>query len=302
MSQPEAVTLKSVCGPKYWPAWIGLGLLRLTILLPFSWQVGLGRVIGRLLVKIAGSRAKVARANIQHCFPQLSDSEQQALVVKHFESLGIALFETAQCWWGSRRKLDGVIKHINGLDHVAAAQQQGKGVILLSAHFTTLDIGGRLLVKQCTFAPVYRRMNSQIQEYCTQQGRSKGTDGAIPHTQIKSIIRHLKKGGAIWFASDQQHQGKSSALVDFFGQPAHSATGTSTIAKLGNAVVIPFFTRRVEGGYEIDLLAPLENFPSGDDVADTERYHRLIEQQISKAPEQYLWVHRRFKGAPDAPY
>jgi KDO2-lipid IV(A) lauroyltransferase len=298
----DAIALRSLLGPRYWLAWLGFGLLRLAIMLPFGVQLCLGRAIGRLLIRPAHKRADIARSNIHHCFPRLSAEQQQALLVRHFESLGIALFETAQCWWGSRPKLDRLIKSITGLEHVRAAQQQGQGVILLSAHFSTLDIGGRLLVDQCQFAPVYRRMNNRIQEYFTQQGRSKGTAGAIPHTNIKAIIRHLKNGGAIWFASDQQHQGGNSALVDFFGQPAHSATGTSTIAKLGKAVVIPFFTRRVAGGYEIELLPPLEGYPSGDAVADTARYHRLIEAQVDKAPEQYLWVHRRFKGAPGAPY
>ncbi|MEH6649124.1 MAG: hypothetical protein V7707_03755 [Motiliproteus sp.] len=303
MIQPETVSLKSVCGPKYWPAWIGLGLLRLGILLPFSWQVCIGKGIGRILAKVARNRTEVARANIQYCFPKLNKAEQQTLVEKHFASLGIALFETAQCWWGSPKQLDQLVKSIDGLEHVHAAQQNGNGVILLSAHFTTLEISARLLAKHCLFAPVYRKMNSRIQEYFTQQGRSKGSDGgAIAHTNIKGIIRQLRKGGAIWFASDQQHQGGNSALVNFCGQPAHSATGTSTFAKLGKATVIPFFTRRVKDGYELQLLPALENFPSGDNQADTERYHHLIEQQIELVPEQYLWVHRRFKDAPGAPY
>lgn len=299
----EAVALRSILGPSYWPAWLGLGLLRLAILLPFRAQVVLGRGLGRLLIRPARKRADIARANIRHCFPQLNADQQEALLVRHFESLGIALFETALCWWGSRSQLEHLVRSCRGLEHIAAAQQQGKGVILLSAHFTTLEIGARLLANRCRFAPVYRKMNSPLQEYFAQKGRSKGAEGgAIPHTQMKAIIRHLIKGGTIWFASDQQHQGGNSALVEFFGQPAHSATGTTTIAKLGRAVVIPYVTRRVEGGYEIELLAPLEGYPSGDAVADTARYHRLIEQQVERAPEQYLWVHRRFKDAPGAPY
>ena len=303
----DRVKLGSIIGPKYWLAWLGLLLLRLAIMLPFSVQVWLGRQIGRLLAKLVKKRAAIARANIRHCFPQLSEADQQALVVKHFEALGIALFETGLCWWGSRRKLERLIQRADGLDYLAQAQQQAKeqggGVILLSAHFTTLEIGARLLALQNTFSPVYRRMNSPIQEYFTAKGRTKGSeDGAIPHTQMKAIVRHLKKGGTIWFASDQQHQGGNSALVNFLGKPAHSATGTSTLAKLGRSIVVPYFSRRVENGYEIELLKPLDNFPSGDDAADTARYHRLIEAQVKRVPEQYLWTHRRFKGAPGEPY
>ena len=301
MSQ-EPVKLREVIAPRYWPAWIGIALLRLAILLPFKAQVALGKGVGRLLLPLATKRVDIARANIRHCFPALDEREREALVKRHVESLGIALFETAMTWWGKRSKLDRWIKRLDGLEHIEAARAEGKGIILLSAHFTTLDIGGRLIVDKCSFAPVYRRMNSLLQEYFTQQGRSRGSDGAIPHTNMKGIIRHLKNGGAIWFGSDQQHQGNNSALVDFMGQPAHSATGTSTIARLGKAAVIPFFTRRTDEGYEIEFQPALDNFPSGDDAADTARYHRLIEAQIAKAPEQYLWVHRRFKDAPNHPY
>tara|TARA_R110001583_G_scaffold185625_1_gene345857 strand:+ start:7371 stop:8282 length:912 start_codon:yes stop_codon:yes gene_type:complete len=302
MRKEQQVSLRQVLAPKYWLTWLGLGLLRLSIFLPFSVLERLGKVIGRLLKRLVKKRADVARVNLQHCFPECSAQEIEALLRRHFEALGIALFETALCWWGRPAYLSGLIKEIKGLEHAIAATDKGQGVILLSAHFTTLDIGGRLLVPHFGFSPVYRRMNNPLLEFLTQKGRSKGTQGAIPRENMKALIRHLRSGKAIWFASDQQHQGSHSALINFMGQPAHSATGTSDIAKLGRAAVIPFFVYRTDGGYVLELSPPLNDFPSGDAVADTERYHQIIESYIHKNPEQYLWVHKRFKGATDTLY
>ena len=299
--QPGPVRLREVIAPRFWPLWAGLGLLRLLIHLPFGAQRGLGRLAGRLMRRLAPRRAKIVRANIRHCYPTYSPAEVDRLSRAHFESLGIALFETAQCWWGSTERLQHQLKAIHGLEHARAAAAAGQGVILLSAHFTTLEISGRLLVQHLPFAPIYRRMNNPLLEYVTQKGRSKGTQGAIPKDNIKGMIRHLRDGQPIWFASDQQRQGSNSALVSFMGHPAHSAIGTSQIARMGKAAVIPFFAHRSDGGYVLELGPPLENFPSADPIADTERYHRLIEAQIAHHPEQYLWAHRRFKRAPGAP-
>ncbi|MEH6469990.1 MAG: LpxL/LpxP family Kdo(2)-lipid IV(A) lauroyl/palmitoleoyl acyltransferase [Halopseudomonas sp.] len=298
----DPVHLKDLLAPKYWLIWVGLGLLRLVMFLPFGVQLSLGRSIGRLLKRLVKKRAHVARANLNHCFPASNESEIEQLVTRHFESLGMALFETAMCWWGSPSRLASLVKDVKGLEHAVAARDQGQGVILLSAHFTTLEISARLLEPHFSFAPVYRRMNNPLLEFFTQKGRNKGGQGAIPKENMKTLVRHLRSGNAIWFASDQQHQGSHSALINFMGQPAHSATGTSDIAKLGKAIVIPFFAHREDDRYVLELGSPMDGVPSGDAVADTERYHRVIEQHIQRSPEQYLWVHKRFKGAVNAPY
>ena len=300
MSRGGPVYLSNLLWPRFWPGWFGLCLLRLGIFLPYNFQVALGRSMGPLIKRLAPSRAGIVRANIRHCFPDYDDAEVERLAADHFASLGIALFETALCWWGTPKQLGSLLNQVRGLEHAIAAREAGKGIILLSAHFTTLEISGRLLVRQFPFAPVYRRMNSPLLEYFTQKGRSRETDGAIPKENIKAIIRHLRDGRAIWFASDQRREGSNSAIVNFMGRPAQSAIGTSQIARMGKAVVIPFFAHREDGGYVLELGAALENFPTDDPIADTARYHRLIEAQIKRHPEQYLWSHRRFKGAPSA--
>lgn len=290
--------LRDLIGPRFWPLWFGLGVLRLLILLPFSAQLALGRMAGRLLYRVAKSRVKVVRKNIQHCFPEITSEQQEQLVRQHLESLGIAIFETALCWWGSERQLRPLLHQLEGLEHLQAAQEQGQGVILLCAHFTDLEISSRMLLFHTRFAGVYRRMNNPLLEYITARGRGEHADEAIPKDNIKRMVQQLRKGQTIWFAADQNYRRKNSALINFCGQPAPTATVISALARTGRAVVMPFNVARIGAGYQLQILAPLEDFPSGDPVADTERYHRLIEQQIEKVPEQYLWAHKRFKGAP----
>ncbi|OMH28010.1 lysophospholipid acyltransferase family protein [Motiliproteus sp. MSK22-1] len=288
--------------PRYWLLWIWLIFLRLAILFPYRIQLGIGRILGRVIHRIAPGRVSVARINIRHCYPDKSEQAVRQLALRHFESMGISFLETALCWWAPSSKLNPLLTEIKGLEHVRRLQQEGRGIILLGAHFTDMEISLRLLSQHVAFAPVYRKMNNPLLEHYTQKGRSKNTAGAIPKENMKQTIRHLRNGGILWFAPDQQHQGSHSALVNFFGQPAHSATATSDIARISQAAVVPCWFRRDTDGYRLELSAPLDNFPTDDVVADTERYHQLIEAQIDRCPEQYLWVHKRFKDVPGFKY
>ncbi|RDE18755.1 LpxL/LpxP family Kdo(2)-lipid IV(A) lauroyl/palmitoleoyl acyltransferase [Motiliproteus coralliicola] len=295
-------TLKNLLGPRFWLLWLGLGLLRLLIMLPFPIQLAIGRVAGRLLYHLAPKRVSVARRNIEHCFPEQSAKQHEQLTRQHFEALGIALFETGLSWWGSDRKIAPLLREINGLEHLQAAQAEGKGVILLCAHFTDLEIASRMLLPHASFAAVYRQMNNPLLEYVTAAGRNLHTEEAIPKDNIKRMIKLLRSGRTIWFASDQSYKKKNSALIDFFGQPARTATVVPMISRAGKALVIPFNIARVGNGYRIDILAPWDRYPSGDDIADTRRYNQVIEEQIKQVPEQYLWAHKRFKGTPGFKY
>ncbi|WP_210397317.1 LpxL/LpxP family Kdo(2)-lipid IV(A) lauroyl/palmitoleoyl acyltransferase [Motiliproteus sediminis] len=298
----ENPTLRDLLGPRFWLLWLGVGLLRLLIMLPFSAQLALGRMIGRLMYKVAPKRAAVARTNIRHCFRELDSEAQERLVVEHFESLGITLFETALSWWGSERKLQPLLTKLEGLEHLQAVQADNQGAILLCAHFTGLEIGAKLLLPHARFAVVYRRMNNPVQEYLTARGRGGHSDEAIPKDNIKRMVQLLRKGTSIWFAADQSYRRKHSALVNFFGQLAPTATVVSTLARTGKAKVLPFMVARKGSGYELKILPPLEEYPSKDPVADTQRYMDLIELQVRQTPAQYLWVHKRFKGAPGFEY
>lgn len=295
----ERVSLWNFAGPKYWPVWLGLALARLGSLLPYGLQLAIGRALGRLMYPVAGKRAKIARRNIELCFPDMPPDEVEALVRAHFASLGIAILETAMCWWAPDERLRKIMR-VEGGEHLQAALSRGKGAIMLSAHFTTLEMGARLLSMTTPLQAMYRRHRNPLFEEIMRRGREQRAEKAIPRKDVRAMIRALKNNQPVWYAPDQSLGTRFTAIVPFFSEPCITNTATSRIAKMSGAPVLPFFQERLPGtdGYRILIGRPLENFPSGDDEADAARFNQLIESHVRRVPDQYLWVHRRFKGRP----
>ena len=291
--------LRSYWQPRYWPAWLAMILLWLSCWLPYRWQMGLGRALGRLGHRFVGTRRAIARRNIEICFPELAPAERDALALRHFEALGCSLMEWALGRWASTARLSRLTK-LNGVEHVQNALNEGRGVILLSAHFTSLEISGRVFRELVPpFDAVYRPFRNPMMTELIASGREKSARRIIEKNDIKEMIRSLREGIAVWYAPDQAYSQKQSSLLEFFGEPAMTNIATTTLAKLGNAVAVPYFSRRLpEGGYVIDILPPIEGLPSDDALEDTRKYLALLEQQVRKCPEQYYWVHRRFKNRP----
>jgi len=287
--------------PRYWPTWIGFASLRVSCLLPYHWQIALGKAIGRLAHRIGAERRAVARRNIELCFPELSEQERNDLVMRHFEALGASLMEMALGRWASDEKLERMTR-ITGAEHITQTLEAGYGVILLSAHFTALEVSGRVLARHCPpFDVVYRRFRSGLTTEIVATSREVSARSSIEKNDIKSMVRSLREGVPVWYAPDQSYSLKQSALLPFFGVPAMTNTATGVLAKLGKAKAVPFFPRRLpEGGYELTILPPIEGLPSGDAIEDTKKYIAVLEQQIRRCPEQYYWVHRRFKNRPDS--
>lgn len=287
--------------PRYWPIWIALFILRLIVLLPISIGFWIGRVIGKLLYRFSKKRRAIARINIRLCFPNLSDTERELIVRKHFESLGMSLIAIGIGWWKSEKTINQIVE-LEGREYLDSAMQQGKSVILLSAHFNSLEISARLMATQVpyTIYAVYQANSNPLLDSIILKNRSKAIAGMISHKDIRQMIYKLKENAIVWYAPDQGYKGKYSELVDFFGEPAASNTATSRLAKLSKATVLPFFMYQNPdySGYKLKILPPIEGFPSKDPVADTLTYHRILEEAIKEAPEQYLWIHRRFKGRP----
>jgi KDO2-lipid IV(A) lauroyltransferase len=277
-----------------------MGLLRLICLLPHRVALSVGTVFGRIVHSIGGSRRAVVRRNIELCFPDLSPDERDALALDHFEALGMTLIEMGLGRWASDRHLQSITK-LKGIEHVHNALQAGHGVILLSAHFTTLEIMGRVLaLNMPPFDAVYRRNRSEFMTELQRTGRERSAESTIEKRDIKKMVRSLRHKRAVWYAPDQRYDRKGSEVVPFFGIPAMHTTATSTLARLGKAAVVPFFPRRLpDSTYEMTLLPAFEDFPSDDPVADTRRYVEVLERHIRSCPEQYFWVHRKFKNLPD---
>jgi KDO2-lipid IV(A) lauroyltransferase len=273
--------------------------LRLVCLLPHRAALAVGSGIGLLTHALGGSRRAIVRRNIELCFPELSPAERNALAREHFKSLGMAMIEMGLGRWASDRHLQSITRLV-GVEHVKEALDAGRGVILLSAHFTTLEVMGRVLAKEIPpFDAVFRKNRSEFLTELQRSGREVSAATTIEKRDIKKMVRSLRKGRAVWYAPDQSYNRKGAEVIEFLGVPCMHTTATSTLARLGDAVTIPFFPlRKADGTYEMTLLPPFDDFPSDDPVADTKRYVAAVEEHVRKVPEQYLWLHRKFKDLP----
>lgn len=288
--------------PRYWALWVVLGLLRLVVLLPFSWQMLLGRALGTPVRWILPGPRRYADINVAMCFPTMSDRARRKLVNDHFDALVMGVIEGANCWWAPDEKLRGLVR-VEGMERLHAAQAAGKPVILLSGHFTTLEIGGRLLGLHAPFSLMYRPNNNALLEEVIRRNRMKHFDDAIPRDSVKRMLRTLKEGRSVWYAPDQSYRKQQSVTAPFFGVPAPTTSATSRIAKATGALVMPFTVTRLprNEGYVLRIDEPLTDFPSDNIVADTSRVNQTIEESVRRAPEQYIWIHRRFKTMPGQP-
>ena len=286
--------------PRYWPTWLGLAILRTLVLLPFPWLLALGRGLGRVLRRLPLDFVHTARRNIELCLPELGAKEREALLARHFESLGIALFETALSWWAPRERIARLAR-LEGLEHLERALERGRGAILLSAHFTTLEIGARVLADAVPLNIMYRPTRNELLTYFLDRNRARRTRRAIPRDDVRTLISALRANEPVWYAPDQSYRKKGAEMVPLFGIPAATNTATSRIPRMTGAVVLPYFQERLPGtaGYRAVIHPPLEDFPSDSPAADAARFNRLIEEQVRRVPDQYLWIHRRFKGLTD---
>ena len=282
--------------PKYWITWAGLGVMRAVEPLPFAAQTCVGNAIGVLLRHLPLSFMRIARRNIALCLPELSEAERADLLDRHCRSLGMALCETADTWWSSDSRLNK-LADVQGLHHLEAALAKGRGAILVGGHFTTIEISTRILGTVVPLNVVYRPMKNALLSHIMFQSFCRNGK-PIPKDDIRSMVRALKKNEAVWFAPDQSYRNKGAAMVNFFGIPAASNPATSRLARISGAAVMTYFGERLPGtaGYRVVIGPAFEDFPGANPIDDLERYNRLLEAQIRLVPEQYLWVHRRFKG------
>ncbi len=290
-------------GPRYWPTWLGLAWLRTCELLPYPWLLFVGRLVGTLARGLPLGFVKVARRNIALCLPELSPADQRRLLEKHFRSLGIGLCESAMTWWSSDERIRK-LSRIEGLEHLEQALRRGQGVILLTAHFTTLEIGARIMNGTTPIHVLYRPPKNALLAEIAGRNRGRRAGGAILHDDIRAVVKALKRNEIVWYAPDQSYRKKGARMVPFFGIPAATNTFTPRLAKMTGATVLYFTHERLPGsqGYRVVIHPALEGFPSEDPIADTARYNHFIEGQVRRVPEQYWWIHRRFKGlTPDYP-
>ncbi|UYZ84056.1 lipid A biosynthesis lauroyl acyltransferase [Entomomonas sp. E2T0] len=298
----RAVFKKSFLHPRYWSLWLGLGLLWLIIQLPFSWLRNLGASIGRLLYYFAKSRRTIVLRNLELCFPEMTSDERIAITKQNFAAMGIAFFEMAISWWWPKKKFAKLAKKIDGLEYLQKEHEAGNGVLLMSLHFTTLEIGAALLSTVYPMNGMYRQHKNKLFDYIQKAGRETyNLQGeAIERDDIKTMLKVMRSGGTIWYAPDQDYGPKQSIFVPLFGIPTATVTATSKFARLGKAKVIPFVQKPLAdgSGYHLIIYPPLDNFPSESEEVDCLTINQWVEKCVTEQIDQYLWAHRRFKTRP----
>lgn len=286
--------------PKFWPSWLGLASMRIIAILPYRLQLLIGKLIGHAFYRIAKYRREVVKTNIALCFADLSEEKQEKLVRDHFHALGMSISETAISWWGKDKTLRKLVT-FKGFEHVDKALEEGTGAIMLGAHYTTMEISGRLIALDHDLAVSYQKLRNPLFNHVTFNARKRMLHRVFGRDEIRSSFRYIKQNHLMWIAADQDVGIENSVFAPFMGNQAATQTVASRMAKITKAPIIPYISRRLDNakGYAIEFFPPVDNFPGESLEEDATRTNQLIEEQIRKAPEQYLWVHRRFKTRPE---
>ena len=290
--------------PQRWPMWAALGVLRALARLGYPALLRFGTRLGDVARRLPLPQRRVVQRNLELCFPGMASAERDQLLAQHFRESGITLGETALAWFAPPERLLELVR-FEGLDDLDRLVAQGRGVILLAAHFTTLEIGARFATAARRVHAVYKPSKDPLLSEFFRRYRGAVAAGMIASDDIRSMVRVLKAGGVVWYAPDQAFRAKGAEMVPFFGIPVATNTATSRLARLTGAAVLPYFVERLPGesGYVVRIGPAFADFPGDDSVADTLRHHTLIEAEIRRIPAQYLWLHKRFKAlgehAPD---
>ncbi len=304
MNPTEPQPLSRFLAPRFWPLLAGIGLMRLLVLLPYPILFALGRGIGSIAYYLLPERRHIADVNLRLCFPELDDAAHQRLLRETFAQLGVNLFDFGLAIWASNDRVDRLVE-LRGIENLQKELDYGRGVILLSGHFTANELCGRRIHATTTSCGAMFRPNSNpLINELMRRARAHCCPWLLTKRESRQMLKLLRQGGnPVWYASDQVFRGKGAALIPFFGEPAITNTALSQIARAGKAAVVPFLPSRLPGGkgLRLEVLPALDNFPTEDPVADAARVHELFERHIRDYPAQYWWVHRRFKDRPGLP-
>ncbi|NND00625.1 MAG: lysophospholipid acyltransferase family protein [Gammaproteobacteria bacterium] len=289
----------SYLSPRYWPTWAGLALLRLLSMLPLPAIAVLGQGLGMLAYCLIGSRRRIALRNISVCFPEWTLAKCRMINRQHFRLVGQTLFTTPMNMWVSESRFDRLVE-ITGRQHYDAALAAGRNIILLAPHFIGIDVSGLALSRERTIVSMYQYAKNALVDEISKRGRSRYGGLLIERKEpLRKVLRLISQGDPLYYLPDQD-AGRKGIFVPFFHQQASTTPALAKFAGAAQAVIIPCRTRiKPRGqGYEVILGEPLVDFPSGDDYTDTARMNQLIAAMIRNTPEQYFWVHKRFKTRP----
>ena len=282
---------------KIFLTYILVGFLWLLHWLPLPVLRALGTLLGKLLYALGRERRKVALINLRLCFPEKSEAEREDIARRHFVAFSCAVIDRTLGWWASKERLERIIR-IKGVEHLN--DPEGKPVIMLSPHFVGLDAGATrisMFVRGCS---VYSNQKNPVFNKLLYDGRIRFTDAVLLSRQdgMRKIIKAMKDGYKFYYLPDMDFGPKESIFVPFFGVQAATIPGVSRLARLTGAKVVACITRQVADGYEVEVMPAWNDFPGESVEADTAYVNRFIESQVLTMPEQYFWLHKRFKTRP----
>lgn len=281
---------------------LGVFLLWLIHFLPFKIQGLLGDGLGALLYFFARSRRRIADINLRLCFPQMTEAERACMVRQNFQFFTRSVIERGILWWGSRERLQKLIR-VEGREHFDNAL--GQPLILLTAHFVGLDVGGSWIIQNANGVSVYARQKNPFLEKIILEKRGRFGEQLLYARQegLRPVVKALRAGYPFYYFTDQDFSTKDSLFVPFFGIQTATLATLPRLVDMARAKVVPCITRVLPDyqGYEVRFYPAWENYPSGDLTADARRINEFIEQRVLEMPEQYFWLHRRFKTRPPNP-
>ena len=278
----------------------GVFVLWLIHLLPFRVIVGIGNGLGVLLYRVAAERRRVGEINVRLCFPEISEDARRRLLQDHFRMFTRALVERSILWWSKPERINSLIR-VEGVEHFEAVMDQS--AILLTPHFVGMDAGGQWVAQHTDTVCMYANQKSVYMTELLLKKRARFRNQLLYSRQqgLRPIIKGMRKGMPFIYPPDQDQGVKDGVFVPFFGIQAATMTSVSRIAQMTGAKVVPSITRVLPGagGYVLTFYPAWENYPSGDEVADARRMNEFIEARVREMPEQYFWLHKRFKTRPE---
>ncbi len=287
--------------PKYWPTWLAIGLLNLWAMLPWRWQCTIARVLGNLAYYCARRRRHIVEVNLKLCFPLWSATERSRRVKDVLYNNMLGLVETARVY--RKGGAAGIPYHfeLKGTEILDSALEQDRGVLLLGAHFSHLDLGGAIVASRYRPYAIYRPNNNPLFDRYIYNGRSGFMPGVIERNDMRAIVRTLKQKQIVWYPPDQDYGRSHSVFAPLFGVNAATITATSRLVKFNQSPVVVMSCVRDDERqcYTVEFYPAPHGFPSGDDVQDATLINQALEHSIGRAPTQYMWTHRRFKTQPD---
>jgi KDO2-lipid IV(A) lauroyltransferase len=279
---------------------LGVFVLWLVHFLPFRVIVAMGNGLGGVLHAVGKERRNVALINLRLCFPQMNEAQREKLVREHFKMFGRGLLERTILWWSSGERIRSLIR-VEGVEHFEAIKD--KPSILLTPHFVGMDVGGQWIAQYSDTVCMYARQKNVYLTELLLHKRARFRNQKLYSRQqgLRPILKGMREGHPFIYPPDQDQGVKDGAFIPFFGVPAATMTSLPRIAQMTGAKVVPSITRVLPGseGYVLTFYPAWENYPSGDDVADARRMNEFIEQRVLEMPEQYFWLHKRFKTRPE---